>query len=178
MNYFRRMKEAMGLNHILDVPILIFEENDFCYTDLEAVKQFYRDEYAEEYDSANPFEAEEYEEVLKLIDEQTLESFADFEYYKDWGMNTYLDSIRDTIWDYLSDIMDDPKDIYYENNNIIVPIKEIIDESDMEWMIEEMESEYLFGADSCIGREITYDKANNCILISADFSGLNAEYPR
>ena len=48
---FEEKKKNIDLSNILDVPILLFEEQGprgNCYTDLEAVKQYYRDMYTYE----------------------------------------------------------------------------------------------------------------------------------
>ena len=90
---YRKIRESNDLKDILDVPILFLENGYFCYTDLEAAKQFFRDMYTENHQDDEMF----LKDQLEYIDEQTLDSFADFSHYKDWGANTFLWSIRETI---------------------------------------------------------------------------------
>lgn len=184
MNHLRKFKEYKELKDILDTPILIFENYNYCYTDLEAVKQFYKDMYAQDYDLSDKEELDEYEGVCDFIDKQSLESFARPGTDRDWYFNTYFDSLRDAITDFLSeeDAFNfsgfDPQRIYYEDRDgyIIVPIEDTISEVDS--IIEDMQEDALFGVESCIGEDIIYDDDMEAIKISADFSNLNAPYEK
>ena len=169
---YRRIRESNDLKDILDVPILFLENGYFCYTDLEAAKQFFRDMYTENHQDDEMF----LKDQLEYIDEQTLDSFADFSHYTDWGANTFLWSIRETIAESrIQDIITNPKDIYYKNGYIYVPIIDM-NEDDAEWEAEDLYNENLFSRDSCIGEKIQYDSSSHSIMISANFSGLNSGY--
>ena len=176
---FEEKKKGVDLSNILDVPILLFEEQGYngnCYTDLEAVKQYYRDMYTDEL-SDYP---EDLANALEYIDEQSFTSLSRFENYKDFGFNKYLDSIRSTIMEYFNTGEVDPDSIVYdeESKMILVPVNDPQD--DMEDFVEYIKSEGIFGVDTCIGdpRGFEYDPERELITIPADFSNLNAEYPK
>lgn len=176
---FEEKKRGVDLSNILDVPILLFEEqgpNGNCYTDLEAVKQYYRDMYADDLGDY----PEDLANALEYIDEQSLESFSEFENYKDWGHNTYLRSIKSTIINEFDEVDINPNDIVYdeESKMILVPVNNPQD--DIEGFIEDIKDEYIFGLDTCIGNSVgfEYDPDRELITIPADFSNLNAEYPK
>ena len=175
---FEEKKHNLDLSNILDVPILLIEgqgSSGCCYTDLEALKQYYRDMYTNELGD----DPESLEAQLEYIDEQSLKSFSNFENYKDWGDNTYLRSIRSTIINNFDEVDIDSNNIVYdeESKMILVPVNNPQD--DIESFVEEVKDEWIFGVETCIGDPygFTYDPDRELISIPADFSNLNAEYP-
>ena len=174
---FEEKKKNVDLSNILDVPILLFEEQGYdgnCYTDLEAVKQYYRDMYTEELGD----DLESLEAQLEYIDEQSLESFGNNNNYKEWGFNKYLDSIRSTIAEYFDTVEVDPSSIIYdeESKMILMPVNNPQD--DMEDYIDYIKYKSIFGIETCIGdpRKFKYDEEKELIMIPANFSNLNAKY--
>ena len=65
-----------------------------------------------------------------------------------------------------------------ESKMILVPVNNPQD--DIEGFVEYIKDEYIFGLDTCIGDPygFTYDPDRELISIPADFSNLNAEYPK
>ena len=176
---FEEKKKGVDLSNILDVPILLFEEqgpNGNCYTDLEAVKQYYRGMYTDELADY----PEDLANALEYLDKQSLDSFAVFENYKDFGFSKYLDSIRSTIVKYFNTPEINPDNITYDEKSkmILVPITNPQD--DMEGFVEYIKSKGIFGLDTCVGNPMgfEYDPERELITIPADFSNLNAEYPK
>lgn len=178
---YERKIDSQVLESILDIPILLFEESGYngnCYTDLDALKQYYIDMYMDNHED----DPEECEELIKNVKrKKSLESFDTFDEYKEIGFNKYLDSIRDTIVENFRDkgVHVSPENIIYEesSSHILVPVDNPND--DTWYLVYEIDNEGIFGTDTCIGsRDFEYDEDRELVYIDADFSSLNAEYPK